>query len=64
MKKKKCHCLEVHSSQGLYLFTDRSDCFLHSPKAAAHNARLDRMLAKIEPKDDQTGGQINVGCSD
>jgi hypothetical protein len=49
--QSRCRCVEIKSAVGRYMFTDRSNCFKHSPETAAHNKRREQILARPERYD-------------
>lgn len=49
-QKRHCECVQITGADGRYMFTDKSNCFVHSPSTAKHNERLDRMLREFETR--------------
>lgn len=41
---KDCSCKNVFNGRGVFVFKDKSNCFLHSPTIAEHNRLLDMRL--------------------
>ena len=48
---KPCNCGPVTDLHGKPLFTDKSDCFVHSPETAIHNQALDSAIEFIDVVD-------------
>lgn len=49
INKTRCNCKKVQMLHKSTLVIS-SNCFVHSPESAKHNARLDRMIKKHEKK--------------
>ena len=43
---KRCNCGPVTDLHGKPLFTDKSECFVHSPGTAKHNQTLDSAIER------------------
>lgn len=46
---KHCACVKMQGHFGRRVMVDRSRCFVHAPKIAAHNQRRDRLMKSFDP---------------
>lgn len=53
MPSQRCRCVPIKTGRGRVQFIDKSNCFVHSPDTAKHNARLDKLIAKASHKPEQ-----------
>lgn len=42
-----CKCKKIFDSRGIFIFKDKSNCFIHSPATAKHNSLLDQKLDQL-----------------
>lgn len=49
-RARRCRCVQIKSAGGRYVFTDKSNCFLHAPATAKHNKQRDELIREVKRK--------------